>query len=101
MQLSPDVRTTIKNELTHFATDLKLSDDQKSRLTTAVEQAREKIEEYRTAHPNVTKAEIVIKLRDARAPLREKLTSFLTPDQLTKWDAEVAKAKSFLGVASA
>jgi len=101
MQLSPDVRATIKNELTHFAADLKLSDDQKSRLTTAVEQAREKIEEYRTTHPDVTKAEIVTKLRDARAPLREKLTSFLTPDQLTKWDAEVAKAKSFLGVASA
>jgi hypothetical protein len=100
MQLTPDVRESIKNELGHFAADLKLSDDQKTRLKTALENAREKIEEYRTSHPNVSKVEILAKLKDARAPLRERLTTFLTPEQLTKWDAEVAKAKSFLGVAA-
>jgi hypothetical protein len=29
------------------------------------------------------------------------LQSFLTPEQLKKWDAEVAKAKEFLGFAAA
>jgi periplasmic protein CpxP/Spy len=86
--------------LGRFAADLKLSDDQKTHLRTALENAREKVEEYRTSHPNATKADIVTKLKEARAPLRERLTSFLTPEQLTKWDAEVVKAKSFLGVAS-
>ena len=100
MQLSPEVRESIKSELTRFATDLKLSDDQKTRLSTAMESARTKFEEYRTNHPNASKADILMKLKEARGPLRERLTSFLTPDQLTKWDAEIAKAKSFLGVAS-
>ena len=43
---------------------------------------------------------VMAKLKEARAPLRERITSFLTPDQLSKWDAEVAKAKSFLGYSS-
>ena len=100
MQLNADVRESIKNEMGRFAADMKLSDDQKTRLRTALENAREKIEEYRTSHPNASKVEILAKLKDARAPLRERLTTFLTPEQLTKWDAEVTKAKSFLGVAS-
>jgi hypothetical protein len=30
----------------------------------------------------------------------ERVVKFLTPEQLTKWDAEVAKAKTFLGIAA-
>jgi hypothetical protein len=29
--------------------------------------------------------------------IRQRLISFLTPEQLNKWDAEAAKAKEFLG----
>jgi protein CpxP len=32
-----------------------------------------------------------------RAEIRERVEKFLSPDQLRKWDAEVAKAKEFLG----
>jgi hypothetical protein len=32
-----------------------------------------------------------------RAALRQRLVNFLTPEQLAKWDTEVAKAKEFLG----
>jgi hypothetical protein len=32
-----------------------------------------------------------------RTAIRERIVSFLTPEQLAKWDAEVAKAKEFLG----
>jgi hypothetical protein len=39
-------------------------------------------------------------LKEVRAPLRERVAAFLTPEQLTKWDAEVAKAKAFLGIAA-
>jgi hypothetical protein len=31
-------------------------------------------------------------------PARERLVNFLTPEQLTKWDKEVAKAKGILGI---
>ena len=43
------------------------------------------------------KADVIAKLRQARGPLRERVSAFLTPEQLTKWDAEVTKAKAFLG----
>ena len=100
MQLSADARDAIKTEAQRFAHDLNLSDDQKMRLKTALENAREKIEDFRQTHPDVSKVDMLAKLKDARAPLRAMLTGFLTPDQLTKWDAEVTKAKSFLGIAS-
>jgi hypothetical protein len=100
MQLSTDARDAIKTEVQRFAQDLSLTDDQKERLKTALENAREKIEDFRLAHPDVSKVEILAKLKDARAPLRERLTSFLSPEQLTKWDAEITKAKSLLGIAS-
>ena len=32
-----------------------------------------------------------------RDEIRQRVTNFLTPDQLKKWDAEIAKAKEFLG----
>ena len=97
MELSPEAREAIKSELSRFASSLNLSDDQKSRLKTALELAREKFEEMRKDHPEISKADVAAKLREARAPLRERLSNFLTEAQLAKWDAEVAKAKSFLG----
>ena len=36
-------------------------------------------------------------IADNRTAIRQRLTNFLTPDQLSKWDAEVGKAKEFLG----
>jgi hypothetical protein len=32
-----------------------------------------------------------------RGYVRQQVVKFLTPDQLKKWDAEVAKAREFLG----
>jgi hypothetical protein len=37
------------------------------------------------------------KVADNRAALRQGLVNLLTPEQVTKWDAEMAKAKEFLG----
>jgi len=100
MQLTPDDREAIKEELTRFASSLHLSEDQKTRLKTALEGAREKIENARQSHPGITKEEVKAKLKEARAPLREHLVKFLTPEQLTKWDAEILKAKTFLGISA-
>ena len=97
MQLSPEAVTAIKGELAHFASDLNLSDDQKDRLKGALEHARERFEMIKTNNPNLSMADIAAKLKEARGPLRQRVESFLTAEQLTKWDAEVAKAKSFLG----
>jgi periplasmic protein CpxP/Spy len=97
MNLSPEAAEAVQNELKRFAADLNLSEDQKSRLRTALESARARLDEIRTNNPNISKADIVAKVKEARGPLRERVEAFLTPEQLTKWDAEVAKAKAFLG----
>jgi len=100
MNLSPEAVEAVKSELKRFATDLNLSEDQKTKLKSALENAREKLDEIRKNNPDITKADVVAKLKGARAPLRERVVAFLTAEQLTKWDAEVSKAKAFLGYAA-
>jgi hypothetical protein len=100
MQLTDEAREAIKNEVHRFAHDLNLSDDQKSKLKSALENAREKIEAFREHRPEMSRMDVLAKLKEARGPLRERVTSFLTPEQLAKWDAEIAKTKSFLGISS-
>ena len=53
--------------------------------------------EYKKSHPDVTRQDVINALKSHRTELREGLERFLTPEQLKKWDAEVAKAKEFLG----
>src|SRR3974390_2170190 len=97
--LSPEAKQAVQAEFKRFATnELNLTDDQKSRLQTALENARERIEEIRKANPDITKADVIAKLRSVRSTARERLVQFLTPEQLVKWDNEVAKAKTFLGI---
>jgi hypothetical protein len=87
----------VETELKRFATDLNLSDTQKVQLKAALEQAHDKVDEFRQKNPNISRAEIVSRIKDARGSLRERVVKFLTPEQLTKWDQEVTKAKTFLG----
>jgi transcription initiation factor TFIIIB Brf1 subunit/transcription initiation factor TFIIB len=96
--LSPEAKQAVATELKRFAGELNLSDEQKSKLQQALENAREKIEEVRQANPDLTKADVIAKLKSVRGAARERLVQFLTPEQLSKWDAEVSKAKSFLGI---
>ena len=98
--LSPEAKQAVAAELKRFAGDLNLSDDQKSKLQTALENAREKIDEFRQSNPNMSRADVIAKLQSVRGTARERLEKFLTPVQLGKWDAEMAKAKSFLGIDS-
>jgi hypothetical protein len=98
--LSPDAKQAVAAELKRFAGDLSLSDDQKSKLQTALENAREKLDEIRQANPDMTRADVIAKLKSVRGTARERLVNFLTPEQLDKWDAEMAKAKTFLGIGS-
>jgi protein CpxP len=95
--MTTEAKTKIEEELKRFGSDLNLSDAQKSQLRTALENAEDKIEEIRNANPDVNRAVVMKKLAGARDQVRERVVNFLNPEQLKKWDAEVAKAKSFLG----
>jgi len=82
--MTPDVRSRIEDEVRRFATELNLSDAQKAQLRTAFENSEAKLDDNTPAG----------KVRDS---IREQVTKILTPQQLTKWDAEMSKAKTFLG----
>ena len=97
MNLTAEQREQVATELKNFAGNLNLSDDQKEKLHTALVEGREKVGEYLRNNPNTTKADIIAKVRANRDEIRKRVVNFLTPDQLSKWDTEVAKAKEFLG----
>jgi hypothetical protein len=95
--MTTEVRTKIVDEVKRFAADLNLSDSQKAQLQAAFERAEDRIEEIRKQNPDVNRADVIKKLVGARDQIREHVVKFLTPEQLTKWDAEMSKARTFLG----
>jgi periplasmic protein CpxP/Spy len=97
MTMTTEQRAQVATELKRFAGDLNLTDQQKEKLEAALAEEREKVGEYLKAHPNTTKAEIVAHVKEHRTEIHERVAAFLSPDQLSKWDSEVAKAREFLG----
>ena len=97
MPITTQEREQVMAELKRFGQDLNLNDQQKEKLQAALEQAREKVAEYLKSHPNTTRADIIAHVKEHRAEIRQRVVNFLSPDQLKKWDAEVEKAKEFLG----
>src|SRR5262245_58053516 len=97
MSLSDEQGQAIGNELKRFAGDLNLSDEQKSKLHEQLASAASKLQEYKKSHPNVTRQDIIKAVGSQRTQMRGALERFLNPEQLKKWDAEVAKAREFLG----
>jgi len=95
--LTADQREQVATELKRFATDLKLTDEQKEKLQTALGEAREKVAEYLKDNPSTTRADIISKVKAHRDEIRQRVVKFLSPEQLTKWDNEIAKGKEFLG----
>ena len=98
--ISAEAKEAVSTELKRIGASLNLTDEQKQKLHTALENARERLEEVRNTNPDLTKADVIEKLKSVRVTARERVEKFLTPDQLSKWDAEVANAKTFLGIAA-
>jgi len=97
MNLTPEQRNQVAAELKRFGADLQLNDEQKNKLQDFLAEARAKVAEYHKANPNATRADIVKQVAAHRDQLRQRLVNFLGPEQLKKWDAEISKAKEFLG----
>jgi periplasmic protein CpxP/Spy len=97
MNLTAEQREQVATELKRFAQDLNLNDEQKEKLHGALAEGREKIGEYLKNNPNTTRADIIAKVKAHRAEIRQRVVNFLSPEQLSKWDSEIAKAKEFLG----
>jgi len=87
----------VRNELKRIGGNLNLSDEQKTKLHERMAFAAGRLHEYKKSHPDVSRQDVINALRSHRTELRGAVERFLTPDQLKTWDAEVAKAKEFLG----
>ena len=87
--MDPETQKAVEAELKRFAADLNLSDAQKAQFKTALETAAVKLEEIAKKR--------AAEQQEARKALRAAVEKWLTPEQLVKWDAEMAKAKKFLG----
>ena len=99
--MTPDELNNIAVELKRLGAELNLSDEQKGNLKTFLTEKYEKLQEYRKQNPNVSREDVMQYVAKHRSEGREKIEKFLTPEQLTKWDAEVAKAKDFLSARAA
>lgn len=97
MPITSEEREQVVSELKRFAQDLNLSGDQKEKLQSALVDAREKVAEYMKKNPNTSRADIIAKVKDHREEIRQRIAHFLSPEQLTKWNTEMSKAKEFLG----
>ena len=97
MPITTEERAQVVSELKRFAQDLNLTDQQKEKLQSALVESREKLADYRKSHPNATTADIIAMVKLHRDEIKQRVSNFLSPDQLTKWNAEMAKAKEFLG----
>jgi periplasmic protein CpxP/Spy len=99
--MTPDELNNIAVELKRLGSELNLTDQQKEGLKTFLTEKYEKLQEYRKENPNISKEDVAQYIAKNRNAGREKLEKFLTPEQLTKWDAEIAKAKDFLSTRAA
>ena len=95
--MSPKTTEAVATELKRFAQELKLTDSQKEQLKTYLGEVHAKVQDFLQKNPSIAKGALVEKVRTLRSSMREQVVKFLTPEQLAKWDAEVARAKEFLG----
>jgi periplasmic protein CpxP/Spy len=96
MSLNPELRDKLTGEMKQFSASLNLSEGQKQKLQESLSNAYQKMQEYKQQNPGASKEDLVRKVAENRDSIRQRLVSFLTPEQLTKWDSEIAKAKDFL-----
>jgi len=95
--MSPEKIDAVASELKRFGQSLNLSDAQKEQLTTFLTEQHARLQQIKQQSPKISRSEMAQKITTIRATLRQQVVRFLTPEQLEKWDAEVAKAKDFLG----
>ena len=95
--MSPEKLDAVTTELKRIGQSLNLSDDQKTKLRTFLAEKHDKIQEFRQQNPSISQQDLVQKIKSMRGSLREHVVKFLTPEQLRKWDTEVANARDFLG----
>ena len=83
----------VADELRRFAADLNLSQQQKDQLRPILEDQLSQTQAVRN-DTTLSKSEKGAKIVSIRAAERSKVATVLSPEQMTKWDAETAKANA-------
>lgn len=96
--LTPEQTKQLTDELTRFGKELALSPEQKTQLGPVLGDQMDKIGSL-NKDTSLTKESKLAKYNDIRKAGYEQIKKILSPEQLKKWDAEMAKAKDFLGSA--
>jgi hypothetical protein len=78
-QMTAEVKTKIVEEVKRFATDLNLSESQKAQLHAAFERAEGRLEQIRKDNPDVTRADVIKKLVDARDQICDTSITQMAP----------------------
>ena len=94
--LSSEQTKKLTDELTRFKNDLQLTPDQVGKMKPILGEQMSQLQALKGS-PGLSKQDKIAKFNDIRKAGYEQIKQVLTPDQLTKWDAEMAKAKKFLG----
>ena len=95
--MTPKTTDAVASELKRLAQELNLSDSQKEQLKTHLAERHARLQEFMQQNPNISRQDMIQKVNSIRGSIREHIVKFLTPQQVEKWDTEVAKAKEFLG----
>ena len=95
--MSPEKLDAVTTELKRFGQSLNLSDDQKTQLRSMLTETHAKIQRFKQENPNISRQDLIQKITSMRGSLRPQVVKFLNPEQLKTWDAEVVKAREFLG----
>jgi len=95
--ISSEERDLIRNELNGIVQTLDLTDKQQGSVHAALTDAYDDLREYKRQNPDASKEDLVKRLAANRDSVRERLGKFLSAEQLAQWDAELARAKEFLG----
>jgi hypothetical protein len=87
----------IRNEMKRIVQTLDLTDKQQGRVRATLADAYQDLSEYKRQHPSASNEDLVKRLAANRDSVRKSLAEFLTAEQLTQWDDELARGKEFLG----
>jgi periplasmic protein CpxP/Spy len=95
--MTPAKIDIVATQLKRLAEELNLSDSQQEQLRTRLAEKHARLQEFMQQNPDISLQEMTQTIASVRGSIREQIVNFLTPQQLEKWDTEMAKAREFLG----
>ena len=95
--MTPARTDATATELRKLDEELNLSDVQREQIRMQLADCQASLEEFIRQNPNASRKAVIQRVALLRRSMRDEALRFLTPQQLRRWDAAVAKSREFLG----